>query len=872
MAVQERYFSKIQSGSGDLYRLRLYDLNHNALGSIQNATWGWQISDGVQEIETLYDSAIINWDGQNDKIHQGIIGSSFSVSFLANDSKDYGILKALKYAEEFKIGIVVERYNYTTELYEKYWVGVALPEAVRVNYSDLPIVIDMTFTDGLSLLRDVSYVDTDYSIYDGWETARSQIGKCLRHLPHLDLWGNTEAFFYEACDMFHDNLATYDVNNDIASISSVLNNIGCRQELWYEERSYSPPFFRETTVRTNGMSAYEVIENWMVGLGLRLCHAGGAFLAVSPFLKTTNRNDRLYKMDKRSMVDPAYDDSAAVPDFSNNTLLPDSVDLEVEKILAGSSMSYLHPARGVYYVHLEGGSARLFPKTKWVAVEGDFPQTDIQANLLGQIFDVSENYNVSFPLSNATAIIPTEQQLRLVGRFQHFFRIDDVPLGYRDNCIGMQFEVRMKVKVGPYYLKQNVSLLGSSNFNNQPTFGDIVKTGGDITTWSPLVISSDVEWTTTSTDRFSFPSFLVPNDVNVPSVDLLQYDAGNGVIKEYACGFGCRRHPDQPQKMQYDSTSRNLWKQAYEVILDTALPQLPTNNLEETGVEITVEVIGYTNSGVVINDTWTGTNPGGSPFTYQQVVFPTNPLRPDGARIIGFNIYIGDGTEDGDAFYYAEGSTQNGREMILGGQTMVASRVLEDYGDVGIISVNGTDGFSHEWYSESGFVYGQGKRTLEVLADEHIRQRVKTKDTFNLSFLARTEEQPWFGPHQRYKWLHESGTHYLTPFNMSHALTENILKIEGYESGRDAGTIVEHNDSASKNVGINSPGGGGGIVGTTPIFTPRSSFGSSFPGINPVDQTKLDLIDVTTSIDLDNISSGGGDTEASDLYQIFLEK
>jgi hypothetical protein len=861
MAIQQRFESTIQSGSGDAYRLKLYDLDHSTSGGVELATWGWTISSsGVQNIETIYDSVVINWDGQTDKIHQGIIGSTLNVTFLARDAKGYGILTALKHSTEFKIGIIVERLNYDSggAAYEVYWRGVAMPEAVEVAYSDMPMTIDLVFSDGLSILRDFQYVDTDFSFFEGWETCRSQIGKCFRHLPHLALWDNNDPFFYEACDMFHDNHATYNASNEITSISSITNNVGARQEIWYEGRRVNPPLFRETLVRTEGMNCYEVIEHWMITLGMRMSHSNGAFLAISPFLKTTDRNSRLYRSTKQSMVDASYDDSESVSDFDNTDLLPDTTDLEVEKILAGSTQSFLQPARGIYYTHLQGGSSRLFPVVNWVAVHGQFPQTDISANILGQIFDISENYTVSFPIDNPTATIPTARDVRLVGKLQHFFNINDLASGDQNAAIGMQFEVKMKIKVGQYYLKQSVGLVSGSDLGNDLGFGEIVKSGSNIQFWRPLVITSDVEWTTNSADRFSFPAFLVPGDGQVPSVDLLQYDAGNGNIIEYACGFGTRRHPNNPNKMKYDNASRDLWMSAYEVELDTILPPLPTTTLEETGVEITCELKAYK------NDSTTSTS--GS------ILYPTNPYRPDGARILGFNMYIGDGTDEDDAFYYAQSSNANGSEMILGGETLVASRVVEDYGTEGVIVSTGTDGFSHEWYSENGFVFGEKKRNLEVLADEHIRQRSTTRDLFNLTFLARTAEHPWFGPHQRYKWLHEGISHTIVPLSMRHQLTENILTIVGYESQRDAGTIVEHNDASKKDNGANSVGGGGGITGHAPIHTPRTTFGTSDPGITAEQATKLGFIDVTSSVDLNNISSGGDSSLFGDLFPIFISK
>jgi hypothetical protein len=236
-------------------------------------------------------------------------------------------------------------------------------------------------------------------------------------------------------------------------------------------------------------------------------------------------------------------------------------------------------------------------------------------------------------------------------------------------------------------------------------------------------------------------------------------------------------------------------------------------------------------------------------------------------------MFIGDGTDEDDAFYYAQGSTPNGTEMVIGGQTLIGSRVVEDYGTEGVIVATGSDGFSHEWYSENGFVFGEKKRTLEVLADEHVRQRSTTRDLFNLTFLARTAEQPWFGPHQRYKWLHEGISHTLVPLSMRHQLTENMLSITGYESVRDSGTIVEHNDANKKDGGVNNVGEGPGITGHSPIYRPRTTFGTSNPGITAEQATKLGFIDVTSSVDLDNISTGSGDSSLfGDLFPIFISK
>ena len=831
MAIRQRYYAPIQSRSGDLYKLSVWDLDHQSESNVQTATWGWISSsdDDAKEIDTIYDSVEIVWDGDNDKVHQPIIGSTLRVTFLAETDDEMGIPKALRKDTEFRVGIKLERYNYTTEAYDPYWYGVVLPEAVRVNFSDHPTVIEITATDGLSTLRDKPYVNTDDSLYaqttaDVHRPARVQIGNCFKHLPHLALWGEQDDFFFECVDLFHESHATLDGSNAITSIESILDNTGCNQNIWYEERDVSPPFFRETEMRTTGATCYDVISNWMSTLGLRLCHTNGAFLAVSPFADRSNINSRLYKSDKRTLVDPDFQFSAAVLQDSNTALLPDELDLTSEKILEGSTKSYLHPVRGVFYKHLQGGAARLFPEVKWVAIAGDFPQTDQTANLLGQIYEISENYNVQFPLQNDDCIVPTQIALRMVGTFQHFFRPADT--SDEDTAIGAQFEVKMKIKVGDKYLKQSVGLEADANLNNDSDFGTIVKTGSDITTWKPLVITDDVEWTTNSADRFSFPAFLDGSRL-VPSIDNLQYDAGDGNIVEYPPGFGCTRHPDHPNKQRHNASSRNVWKQAYEVDLDFALPELPSGNISETGVEISVEVIMYKNDGTT---TTTGSE-----------VFPTNALRPDGARIIGFNLFVGDGADEGDAFYYAELDAKNGREMLLGGESLVASRVVEDYGELGAITANSL--YTHKWHSENDFTFGSGQRNLAVLAEEHIRLRGVARDTYSLRFLVSSSQLALPHPLHTIKFSEGSASTFMRPFTMTHAISENVIVAEGYKTGRDTGTITAVNDAAKKNGGVSSQGAGG-ITGTTSEFRPRSTAGSSLPGIAPDDQTKLDGIAV----------------------------
>lgn len=823
MAIRSRYYQEFNSRSGDKYKITIWDLDHQSNSIDQSNTWGWQSSsdNDAKEIDIVYDSVEIKWDGDNQKVHQPIIGSMLTFSMLATTDDHMGLVKALKHSTEFRVGVKVERLNFTSDTYEPYWYGVILPEAVVYDYSDLPCKIDIRATDGLSTLRDKPYINTDETLYSGHAPAQVQIGNCFKHLPHLGLWGPQDNFFFECVDLFHESHATLDDDDEITSISSILDNVGCNVDIWYEERDVDPPFFRDTDIRTTGASSYDVIANWMTTMGLRLCHVNGAFLAVSPFSDRVNINSRLYKYDKRTMVNPSFQYSNPVLQDSNTALLPDTLDLrEKSQILTGSTRSFLHPLRAIYYKHNQGGAARLFPEVKWVNVEGDFAQDDINVNLLGQQFEVSQNFNVSFPLNASQAVVPTAIPLRMVGILQHWYRPADT--SNEDTAIGAQFEVRMKIKVGSYYLKQTVGIESTDNIDYSTGFGDITKTGADIISWKPIVINSDVEWTTNSNDRFSFPAFL--KGQTTPDCDLMQYDNGDGTIVEYYPGFGCRRHPSKPDEQKYDSTSRGMWKQAYETELDFTLPELPNSNVSEQGVEITVEIIKYK------NDTNTTTT--------TSEVYPTNPIRPNGARIIGFNMYVGDGTDDGDAFYYSELDEPNGREMVVGGETLVASRVVEDYGEIGAITAN--TNYTHKWHSENNFVYGSGRRNLQVLAEEHIRIRGEARDMYNLRFIIDEENTAFVHPLHTIQFQHENSFLLLRPLSMSYALSEAVLSVEAFQTGRNGGIIYSVNDANKSKGGVGTNGvGGGGISGTRPLNTVRSTFGSSDPGITSTQTTKL---------------------------------
>jgi hypothetical protein len=831
MATIIRYQAFVPTKSGDAFRIDIIDLDHTDGGS---STWGWNMNTGddPRPFSIVDESLVIEYDGDDDTIHQPIIGSTCRFDIFAESTDDTGVISALMAGNEYKVAVEIRRYKASTLGYtEVYWRGVALPEAVRYEYSHFPYTISMNFTDGLSTLRDIPYVDTDLSLFGDsntgtHESARTQIGRCLKHLPHIDLWADSNFLFGECTDLFHAAHATFDGAGELTSRGPVMNNTGCNQDVWYEERSVTPPYFRKTETRTTGMQAYEVIENWMVTLGLRFSASYGIFWAVSPFLKITNRGQRTYGSTKRMMVDDTYKDDA--PISMGTSYIPDSIDVSDQKILKGGSKTFLPAVYGVYYKHLESGAARLFPTVPWVGIEGEFPSTSLDYSQIGQVYDVSQQYTVQFPLSNSTAHVPTGQKLRMTGTLQHWFDNEYLDSTNEELARGCQFSVQMKIKVGPYYLHQTVGFEPAANFTNNPDFGKITGLGSNITTWLPLIITSDVEWTTDSASRFSFPAF-IPDETR-PVFDTIQYTDTEGQTRKYHVGWGCKRDYNNTGQMKYTINSRNTWNVVYETDMDFALPELPTTNGYEESVEISVQINMHRYDGSTLF---------GIGAANTAIIYPVGSLR-SGARMFNFNLYTGDGVEDDDTFYFAKPTNPDGHERILGGQSALGSRVLPEYGEIGAITADGS--YSHSWHSEHGFVNeSEGTRNFPVLAEEHMRFRKNTREVFDIELLIREREVVPMGIFQRYKILDMGVVTILDILRMSYNLVEGTIQLLGVKGGRSIDDITGIDSTSKKEQGGSVPPGGGGIVSTEPIWeTKGPTVGGG--GITETDKDELELL------------------------------
>lgn len=816
MAIVKAFRATFPSRNSDTYRLTIYDMAADDTASNNNALYGYNASASTdpKPIDLIHDSLVISHEGAVDIVHTPIISSNLEVTALLNRSSYY-LLDIIAARKEGEVAVKLERHDGTsTDVsvdadYEDVFIGSISPEAIVYDFSNTPIEVNLIFSDGISLLRDEPY-EKDNG--DPWtddatfETLRTQIGHCISKMPHLPLYTDTvnDPFFVEQLDIFHWNHVKTSNNRP----AGILDKSGCNQQTWYETRLHTNPFNRKQKYVTGGSTCYEVIQDIMVALGATfMCHSG-TFWVVSPFMQDsngTNNYDRLFKSDKRSLTDSSYQDSASLP-YPNVNGYPNRIDYRSADILMGSTISYFNPAKAVAYTHKEGGAPFLFKEPLPVTIHGEeFSQNVYYNHILesdpttpsydsgyGGYLSVSTQTGKSFPLTNDDYTALGGQVLVIKGRMV----IDSQLTASDDLFVGAQPVVKLKIKVGDQYLKQTVSLVPDSDLLLYNNFGrihialanpmDVL--GNDITTWNPLKIDSDVEWSTTSSDRFEFP-YMTPGQMQ-PEIDTIEHSDGENV-KEYAVGMNTRRHENFAGRMRFRWSDR---KNEHDLLLDIVTPELPGDSSDTySGVEIDAEVIVYKNDGNTIA------------FEHADVPY-------EAARIHNFRVMVGEDKEKEDVLYVAAADTPKGTEVVDGGSTMLASRLQAYYGDIGVLRSNepghrtsgDLDGYGEYWFSEgeSGrnpSDSAEGQTSMEVISKEHLALRQDLTKVYNVSLLQHDHHLNYIWPLRRV--IIETGTTDAVVQVMSsvHHVMAGQFDFTGFELSRvGAGITGTTSDSAKE--------------------------------------------------------------------------
>jgi len=875
MAVKAVYQALLNSQSNDVYRIQLIDTDY-AGDVTDNALYGYGSSNLPRTIDVIHESVSITWEGEDNKLAQPIIGSKLDITFLLSGDDTMNLIDVIKELPEHHLCIQVERHNGgTTSLttasnWDVYWRGTLVHESVVYAFSCKPLEINMSFTDGLALLKDQPYLDpSDDSNYlsDGLDSAltdssfaplRVQIGRCLKRMPHLAMWDDTDDFFTEQLDLFHWN--HIDETQDPDEIKSILDKTGCDQRTWYAERTHDGPWFRDSRLVANGSTCYEILSDIMVTMGATLHHSAGKFNVASPFMQesdSTLNGKRKFLMDKRGTIDSAYAYSAYTQPsgYADGTDWPNFVNYTDEDdtpYLIDSSRSYLPPAKRVLATHISGGAPLIFKQTGskvgYVAgvtgaAGGSVTPDPVEDNL-------EINYAYNFPLVNAETLIEAGQQLNLRAKITIGV---DVLSGSDDAFVGAQPVLKMKIKVGNQYLKQNVGLRAASNFTNDSDFGNIrvglgnlvFPGGSDVDTWLPLEITDDVEWTTVSS-FFHLP-FLIPGQME-EDLDVIEYDDGNGNVEEYAVGLNTERSNNHPNQMRFRNELRA--NEQKSLMLDMVMPGLPTDSSTYQGVELDIECFIHKNDGTTVTLT-TDNN---------------NDLHS--CRVIDLRLFNGADSYDEDAMYYASLDDANGTESVDVGETAIATRPDTMFGELGALAVGDghrttgrASAFGDHWFSESMESFpttSAGSKNLDLVVRSHFSQRYKVINTYRMTVLTRTHLLEHVVPTRRVKITMGTEDAMLQVQACSINLQEGTMQFSAYEIDRTYTSIATDNsfDQFIQDLGRKGPAR---IIGETVLGKSRIVGSGSGAGLTQEQEDKLDAITINGSGEITDftVSSSG---------------
>lgn len=719
------YECKFASEKGEDYIFELWDLDVTG----HSLSWGGPLP---YKLDIAKGGVQLKYNGDVNNPSSPIITSTCTVDLVIRNSKQYKIIEQLPSAHDYQIACKIYRVVDGTS--NPFWYGLLAPEQVVTDLGLWPVGCSLTFTDGLAFLKDVELTDADGQRLNRGYHLRGYIGYCLSKLPHFSaFWGATEDFFYSMSDLYHAD------HEDSGTIYDPLRYSHIHSDVFYVEREDQNPFGRGFYTKESRATAYDVIEDIMIAFGMRFMHSAGGFYAYSPvpLRGSASVSGIRYKNDRRAMEPGStYDFSESESDNVSSTINIENDLSQSHVIELGSKRTFLPPIKRAILTHKNGGSQRIFPNTdifyvdwKWFAGDNNhilrFPLSTLGAfdpNVPIDAFSPTAPTAMFGPVEvnsdDFDLVIPEGLGFTLTGTMEATFwspdMSDNTPdqyfFGGRSNeMLGAKPVVRMKLRVGNYYLKQTLRQTTSSDFPTNSVMqnsnwgrvnigaSQIGVPAGD-REFFPLVVDDLAQWTTDSSDTFDF-ALIQPglvgigasgnpdSFIEVPTIAYREVNS-DGDVEEtrYPVGLylkieeGLNNNNDT--ELRYSTQSLNLWGGALgadppitvlSLPIRLEIPPLPAQAGDQSEVEIDFSVFAYSSEGTLQPDTLDTTIPYSAAANAHHV---QNVFHPHNPRIRNFNLYAGSDDEDSDVIYSSQ--LNRNYEVIDIGETTIGSKVTED--------------------------------------------------------------------------------------------------------------------------------------------------------------------------------------------------
>jgi hypothetical protein len=347
---------------------------------------------------------ILNYESQNDKRYASIKGSSLNVPIIVDNSTlENWLFNDVQLAKEERFYAHLYKWNTSTSIYELYWIGVLLHDLNQREDAAYPYTYELKFTDGLARLKDFKFTelaDSTNALSYTIQTLNWYLYECLKRTPFYfrvsagtQLYG-TSVNFYE-----------YNMVNSGTHWSTNVDPL--------DQTSVYPKAFCKTI--SNGQleafSFYDILEQILMLFDARI-------ILAQPYFRIISRNN--------------YTNAS----WKERTYLADG-SFEAQTLVAWDS----NINQSTEWASSGQNCWQYFPAIK--TAKRHFNTTNI--NLIDANSNVFDNTNKP---SHRGDIIGSKQ-MQILGDF-HLTCIGT-------NSVLDRFFIKIKIKVGNYYLNLNTS-------------------------------------------------------------------------------------------------------------------------------------------------------------------------------------------------------------------------------------------------------------------------------------------------------------------------------------------------------------------------------------------------------------------------------
>jgi len=260
-------------------------------------------------------------------------------------------------------------------------------------------------------------------------------------------------------------------------------------------------------------------------------------------------------------------------------------------------------------------------------------------------------------------------------------------------------------------------------------------------------------------------------------------------------------------------------------------------------------------------------------------------------QLSGIEVFLGDGTENYDARYISHSQTAYGSEQVSlnatslgasyensGNRTFGRYRASHPSDTASPLSRQDNLKFHPDGFTTSDMAYTDMYTALGLYTTGRaLNIRAKTRQSVSGTIIRGRLEAPGqysdiCRPYKKFNTSKLStGTETFLPHSLTVQLKDHAQRVEALVCGYSGELSIEQDqDDTGRNPNRPPSGGNGGFTpggGATLLYQKNAAVESTVAEHT----TKLDYIEVSEPVDLDNISAGG-DTTDVELFHFFLEK